>query len=291
MNHQELLDGVVKGMSEKEEAIKSPSIADKVIDEVKSNEDLEQMIKLPSVTGLVYEVDPKTYEWQKAVDNITNFLNNDETIQNYACSMLRIIGHENEKDVIDWMNNAEKEIKAFLEGFGVEDRYNEVAPSINQWQRLMMMIYDASTVNRLMMSEVRNFGTIQMAQMLLMAAGTHVGGEDTTHGELDESMFTMHEEEPDEHEAVLDTEDDQMNVYKVTAILSEGGVEIVSNELYAGDYSLADLGTCKTENGKFITLVAADSASRAATKAFTVFGCKNSEVPGEDDHVSSGLIS
>ena len=268
MNHKDLLDNVVESMSSS-----SPSLEDKVIEDIKSDEELQEMIKIPSVTGQIYEIDPKTYNWEDAILHIPQIRENADTLTTYSVGMMNIIGHENEKDVIDWLNNVKETLSSFLSGYNMEVNFKELHPDITLYQEVMMLLYDCNTVTNILLSEIRNYGTITLYNSLFM------GGDGIHMPETDYDT-----------EALLDDEEYHEKMWKVSAIDGEGGVEITSIVEHDGPYELIDINSKHSEDNMFWTLVVADTQERARRVACGVFGCINPEVD-IDDHMDSGLVS
>ena len=268
MNHEDMLNDVITSMTSKEASLK-----DKVIEDIKSDEQLKEMIKIPSVLGMEYEVDPVEYNWDAAIENIPQILHNDETLNQYAASMFRIIGHEDEKEVIDFLNNAKNTFVEFLKGYDMETDIRQFAPDMTLFQEVMMLLYECNNVTKVMLSEIRNYGTIRMFSSLMGDGG-----------------IAMPEPEYGT-EQMLDDEEYNEKMWSVTAVNGEGGIEITSVTEYDGNYELIDINSKHIDNNRYWTLVVAENKEAARRKGCEIFGCRNSEVSDIDDHVDSGLVS
>ena len=268
MNHNDMLNDVVASMVGKEDSMK-----DKVIEDVKSDEDLKEMIKIPSVLGMMYEIDPVEYNWDDAINHIPQILDNDEKLNEYAASMFRIIGHEDEEEVIKWLNSAKTTFVEFLKGYNIETDIKQFAPDMTLYQEVMMLLYECNNVTKIMLSEIRNYGTIRMFSGLLGGGGI----------EIPEADYTT--------EQMLDDEEYHEKMWKVSAKNGEGGVEITEVSEYSGSYELIDINSNHNDGVSLWTLVVAETQDAARRKGCEIFGCKNFDASDIDDHLESGLVS
>lgn len=140
MDHKEFLDDVINDMAS----------------DATENEDMDNSIQLKMSTGEVYLVDPNTFDWNKAVMNLPQMIENESALCSIMFSLLNVTDPTTE-DSVKFIKHTIEQLEDFMGNLQVHPRYENFDPNISDYKKATFMVFDAMNVVQIMNHHTKMF--------------------------------------------------------------------------------------------------------------------------------------
>lgn len=265
MDHKDLMNDVINKMTQSQTLPETMEVPENI------EENANNSIQIKVSTGEIYLIDPTTFDWTGAMNNIPKMIANADAIRNMMFSLLSIPNDELESDKAkEDINSIISQLETFLTNMQINPSYEKIHPNISDYNKALFMCFDANSVILTMYYNTEMYG---MMSMLSIASGINLDNETDDSGEPDE----------------------QYKTFKVTAKNTEGGLEILSIEEIdfcpPDEIDMVDEGP----NGTLEVCVMTDDAVTARQEALKILHADingdTEEMIYSEPHDVSGLIS
>ena len=145
MDHKDFLDDVIKGMTSNTNETKP----------IEQEDSIDGMIKLKMSTGETFLIDPTKFDWDTAMKEFNQLDSNADQIRNMMFSVLNGASDED----IDTMTS---QLMAYLEGYQIDPEYERFDHNISKEKRLMLRLFDTSTIIAEMSKNISLYYAISM---------------------------------------------------------------------------------------------------------------------------------
>lgn len=116
-------------------------------DNINVEDSTDDSIMLTMSTGETYLVDARTFDWDGAVKNLTNMIENENALLNIMFTLLQITDPDSE-DSVKTIESVIEQVDDFMDGFQIHPSYDKFDPNISNYKKAMLMIFDANNVVR-----------------------------------------------------------------------------------------------------------------------------------------------
>lgn len=171
MNHKDLLNEVIAGMAEDKKTTEIPNddIDDTTIDNA---------IRLPLSTGEIFLVDVNAFDWENAVNNLPQIMDNEVSFIRMATTLIQIKGDES-AEAKAWYERTIKDLGEYLAGYQINVNYRDLNPDLSDHDIVSLMLFDANNVTRIMEHNISLYSAMRFATCMSL-------GEDTTDDDTDD---------------------------------------------------------------------------------------------------------
>lgn len=171
MNHKDLLNEVIAGMAEDKKTTEIPNddIDDTTIDNA---------IRLPLSTGEIFLVDVNAFDWENAVNNLPQIMDNEVSFIRMATTLIQIKGDES-AEAKAWYERTIKDLGEYLAGYQINVNYRDLNPDLSDHDIVALMLFDANNVTRIMEHNISLYSAMRFATCMSL-------GEDTTDDDTDD---------------------------------------------------------------------------------------------------------
>ena len=173
MDHKDFLNDVIKEMSSKTNDTKP----------LEQEDSVEGMIKLKISTGETYLIDPKTFDWNASIRELSQLESNADQMRQMAFSVLNNASDED----LDFMIG---QLLKYLEGYQIDPQYERFDASMTKEKKLMLLLFDTSNIISEMIKNISLFSAISMF------TGTGLSGKQLS-GLVDENEDFIKDIKPD----------------------------------------------------------------------------------------------
>ena len=275
MNHKDLLDSVITGMTAKEEAVEET----KTIDE---DEDLEtngNCIKIKLAVGAKFTIDASTFDWSGAVAHIPQMMANVNEFVKIQTGLINTATDDSDLAKA-FIADSIKQLSAYLESYDVHIDYRTVCAGLTDHQLAQVLLFDANNITKTLLHHITMYDAIRFISASA-SSGPVMTGVDLA-SNPDESAETSVKVGGGL------AEDDA--VYLVEASAGEGGLTI-DNIVATTDYPVDAVDVVNDSgNGGYTVYVSAKDVTDARDKAIELLGMRPTAYEYDDDAISSGLL-
>lgn len=269
MDHKDLLDSVISGMTGEKGNTKEIDMSDMEVDQEVANS-----IQLALSTGETYLVDPNKFDWNSAMQSLGQLDENETAFRNMMFGLINV-AHEDSDESKKYITKTIKDLTEYLEGYQITVDYRQFNDKLTDFEIAMLLLFDVNNVTRTMNHH------ISMYSMMTML-GPALGGENpfVDFGEPTEEM--------------MNSTNENDKVYLVKADGTEGGITITSIT-ETDDYSPDMVGVVDDSGsgtGSYEVIVYATDVKEARAKAEKLMGLHSQPLSGIDlyEEASSGLL-
>ena len=236
MNHKDLLDNVIAGMTSKEstKAIEP----DEAID---SNDDC---ITFKLAIGAEIKVDAATFDWDGAVTHLSQMMANEDEFVRLQTGLINAATDDSEigkKFLSDTVN----QLLDYLQQYGINIDYRTICAGLTDHQLAQVLLFDANNVTKTMAHHVAMYDAIKM-----LTTGPTMTGADFMKGRPED-----------------DITDEEESVYRVDLSAGENGLSI-DNIVATDDYPVDEIDVVNDSGaGEYTVYVFASDVMSAGSKA------------------------
>lgn len=272
MDHKDLLDSVITGMTAKEEAIEET----KTIDADEALETNDNCIKINLAVGAEFKLDAATFDWNGAVAHIPQMMANENEFVKLQTGLINAA--TDDSDIAkSFIADSIKQLSAYLESYDVHIDYRTVCAGLTDHQLAQVMLFDANNITKTLLHHITMYDAIRF----ISASGPTMMGVDLA-SNPDASTET------DVKVGGGLAEDDA--IYLVEASAGEGGLAI-DNIVATTDYPVDSVDVVNDSgNGGYTVYVSAKDVTDARNKAMELLGMRPVAYEYDDEATSSGLL-
>lgn len=252
MDHKELFDEVIN---------ETHQDAAEAVDD-----NIDNCIQLKLSTGEMYLVDANTFDWDNAVKNLTSMIENEDALRSIMFALLNV-EDPSEAKATEMINDTIKQLETFMDNFQVHANYEQFDSNITSYKKALFMVFDANNIVRTMSHHTEMYNMIHQISMIT---------DDLEHNICD---CPECDHEHDDH---------PYQIFKVTAVTTEGGTTIDSIE--PGFCSPDEIDIIMEYDGKMVVHVCSKDFTEAREDALAIFGCVHNTPTDIDDRTESGLL-
>ena len=169
MNHKDLLNEVIAGMTEEDK--KATEIPNDVDDAT-----IDNAIRLPLSTGEIFLVDVNAFDWENAVNNLPQIMDNEVSFIRMATTLIQIKGDESD-EAKAWYERTIKDLGEYLAGYQININYRDLNPDLSDHDIVALMLFDANNVTRIMEHNISLYSAMRFATCMSFNEDTE--GDDT----------------------------------------------------------------------------------------------------------------
>lgn len=164
MNHKDLLNEVIAGMAEDKKTTEIPNddIDDTTIDNA---------IRLPLSTGEIFLVDVNAFDWENAVNNLPQIMDNEVSFIRMATTLIQIKGDESD-EAKAWYERTIKDLGEYLAGYQINVNYRDLNPDLSDHDIVALMLFDANNVTRIMEHNISLYSAMRFATCMSLEEDT-----------------------------------------------------------------------------------------------------------------------
>lgn len=155
MNHKDLLNEVIAGMTEEDK--KATEIPNDVDDAT-----IDNAIRLPLSTGEIFLVDVNAFDWENAVNNLPQIMDNEVSFIRMATTLIQIKGDESD-EAKAWYERTIKDLGEYLAGYQININYRDLNPDLSDHDIVALMLFDANNVTRIMEHNISLYSAMRFA--------------------------------------------------------------------------------------------------------------------------------
>lgn len=155
MNHKDLLNEVLTGMTNEDK--KTTEIPNDVDDAA-----IDNAIRLPLSTGEIFLVDANAFDWENAVNNLPQIMDNETSFVRMATTLIQIKGDESD-EAKAWYERTIKDLEEYLAGYQINVNYREINPNLSDHDLVSLMLFDANNVTRIMEHNISLYSVMRFA--------------------------------------------------------------------------------------------------------------------------------
>jgi hypothetical protein len=273
MNHKDLLDSVIAGMTAKEEAAEET----KSIDADAALETNDNCIKISLAVGAEFKLDATTFDWTGAVAHIPQMMANENEFVKLQTGLINAATDDSDMAKA-FIADSIKQLSAYLESYDVHIDYRTVCAGLTDHQLAQVLLFDANNITKTLLHHITMYDAIRF---ISASSGPTMMGVDLA-SNPDESAETGVKVGGGL------AEDDA--VYLVEASAGEGGLTI-DNIVATTDYPVDAVDVVNDSgNGGYTVYVSAKDVTDARDKAIELLGMRPTAYEYDDDAISSGLL-
>lgn len=154
MNHKDLLNEVLAGMTEDKRTTEIPNDVDDAT--------IDNAIRLPLSTGEVFLVDVNAFDWENAVANLPQIMDNEVSFIRMATTLIQIKGDESD-EAKAWYERTIKDLGEYLAGYQINIDYRDLNPDLSDHDIVALMLFDANNVTRIMEHNISLYSAMRFA--------------------------------------------------------------------------------------------------------------------------------
>lgn len=155
MNHKDLLNEVLAGMTNEDK--KTTEIPNDVDDTT-----IDNAIRLPLSTGEIFLVDANAFDWENAVNNLPQIMDNETSFVRMATTLIQIKGDESD-EAKAWYERTIKDLGEYLAGYQININYRDLNPNLSDHDIVALMLFDANNVTRIMEHNISLYSAMRFA--------------------------------------------------------------------------------------------------------------------------------
>jgi len=160
MDHKDFMDSVIAGMTETTDNAETP-----VENNFPNPDEEANSIRLELSTGDTFLVDPNTFDWGRAAENLGQMTANEAEFRRMAKNVInashdtspeaKLCADKFIKDTID-------AVADYLSGYQIRINYREAYPGATDVEIALIMIFDANNITRTMVHHTMVFMLLSM---------------------------------------------------------------------------------------------------------------------------------
>lgn len=135
MNHKDLLDSIVSSMSAPAQEQTTPN--DTIINDT---------IKIPFMTGRVYEIPAAEIDWGKLSESANELLDSENTLRAMMNGLVIAIAKETPEGVVALVNNYNESVDNLFKSFNLDPGYELLEVEVDDVNMLMAKLFDGLTL-------------------------------------------------------------------------------------------------------------------------------------------------
>ena len=270
MNHKDLLDSVITGMTAKEEAVEETKTTDE-------DEDLEtngNCIKIKLAVGAKFTIDASTFDWSGAVAHIPQMMANVNEFVKIQTGLINAATDDSDLAKA-FIADSIKQLSAYLESYDVHIDYRTVCAGLTDHQLAQVLLFDANNITKTLLHHITMYDAIRFISGPVMT-GVDLASNPDKSAETGVKVGGGL------------AEDDA--VYLVEASAGEGGLTI-DNIVATSDYPVDSINVVNDSgNGGYTVYVSAKDVTDARNKTMELLGMRSTAYEYDDEATSSGLL-
>lgn len=154
MDHKDLLNEVIAGMTEDKETTEIPNDVDDAT--------IDNAIRLPLSTGEIFLVDVNAFDWENAVRNLSQIMDNEASFVRMATTLIQIKGDESD-EAKAWYERTINDLGEYLAGYQININYRDLNPDLSDHDIVALMLFDANNVTRIMEHNISLYSAMRFA--------------------------------------------------------------------------------------------------------------------------------
>lgn len=195
MNHKDLLDSIVNNMSAPTQEQTTPN--DSIINDT---------IKIPFMTGRVYEIPANEIDWGKMSESADEILESENTLRAMMNRLVISISNESPETIKDIIDNYDKSVDNLFKSFNLDPGYELLEVDMAPTTLLMAKLFDGLTlVSTLKMYlSIHSFSELMFGLSSQTEEMTNLSDlmdmNESTDGLIEEDRVRYNEGIPDTHD-------------------------------------------------------------------------------------------